>query len=543
MNWKFWQGNKQPTGTKPKPRYIGKGGERAVSLLLPSDTNFQDLFGRNRNQVWSSWIGNRLLPLYLLRATSISDPLVRSIVQLTQNGVVGDVEIKPDFSCIKNNRKRAAVKELWEEFCRAPDVGGKTTMLALQRAIVGQYFVDGRVLATVKFHSDYPMGIAIQTINRELLESSITFGSNDPHNLGEIISKESGRITHYRILKNSPVNGILRSLSPIVSGGGGGQTVDVPAEFVFDWLGDSRADRFDASVSPLLSSLRGLRTVEEMDDAALKSLKVSTQVMGFYKKDAGADTVQGSGSDDEELANSAPTSLQYGSINELPPGWDFREFSPTHPNINSVAVRKDLLQILCMAAGTEYLSVAGDASGANFSSLKHFALKNTKQYRRLARAMTNSILAPILKIWINHISLSGKVALTASDIRAVCGCAWIYPTQPGVEPLKDLQYGQGAVQTFAVSPDNFAAQNGGNVLENIQTMSKIYLSAGGEDKGSDILNAQAMVAAMGLTPPTPAGTPPEPAAAPADDTPPETPPNTPPDDADEADDDDDNEDA
>ena len=187
--------------------------------------------------------------------------------------------------------------------------------------------------------------------------------------------------------------------------------------------------------------------------------------------------------------------------------------------------------------------MAGDASGANFSSLKHFALKNTKQYRRMARAMVNSILAPILKVWINHISLSGKVALTASDLRAVGNCAWVYPTQPGVEPLKDLQYGEGAVRTFVVSPDNFAAQNGGNVLENIQSMSKIYLSAGGEDKGSDILNAQAMVAAMGLTPPVPAETPPAAAAAPADDAPPETPPNTPPDDADEADDDEADEDA
>ena len=217
--------------------------------------------------------------------------------------MIGDVAIKPDFSCIRNSRKRAAVKELWEEFCRAPDTGGKTTMLTFQRALVGQYFVDGRVLATVKFHSDYPQGIAIQAINREILEASVTFGSNDPHNLGEIRSKESGRITHYRMLKDPPANGILRSLSPIVAGGGGGQTVDIPAEYVYDWLGDSRVDRFDASVSPLLSSLRGLRNVEELDDAALQSLKVSTQVMGFYKKDVGADTVQGSGSDEQELAD------------------------------------------------------------------------------------------------------------------------------------------------------------------------------------------------------------------------------------------------
>ena len=525
MNWKFWE--KPKTSSTPPPRYIGKGGARATSLLLPSDTNFRDLFGRNRNQLWASWIGNRALPLYLLRATAISDPLVRSLVQLTQNGVVGDVEIKPDFSCIKNTRKRTAVKELWDEFCRAPDTGGKTTMLALQRAIVGQFFVDGRILATVKFHNDYPQGIAVQTINRELLESSLVFGSNDPHNLGEIRSKESGRITHYRMLKDPPTNGILRSLSPIIAGGGGGEKIDIPAEYIFDWLNDGRADKFDASVSPLLSSLRGLRTVEEMDDAALKSLKVSTQTMGFYKKDTGAETVRSGGADDEELADKTPDYLDAGIISELPQGWEFQPFSPTHPNINSVAVRKDLLQVLCMAAGTEYLSVAGDASGANFSSLKHFALKNTKQYRRMARAMVNSILAPILKIWINHISLTGKVALTANDIRAVCGCVWIYPTQPGVEPLKDLKFGEGAVRTFALSPENFAAQNGGNVLENVRALAKMYLSAGGEDKGSDILNAQAMVAAMGLSPPAPPNdttdSPDDNALPPPDDNPPPPP--------------------
>ena len=55
----------------------------------------------------------------------------------------------------------------------------------------------------------------------------------------------------------------------------------------------------------------------------------------------------------------APDEFNAGTINELPHGWDFREFSPTHPNINSVAVRKDLLQILCMAAGTEYLVGSG----------------------------------------------------------------------------------------------------------------------------------------------------------------------------------------
>lgn len=439
----------------PSKRWGRPPAKRASLNVAPAAIIDREFLGYGQ----SPYYGFRRSHLTAIRRMAAVDPVMRSLVQLVVNGVIGSTPIRPTFANLKNRKKAEELRDIWMNFEMSPTVDGRQSWRELQRGLAHQLYVDGRVFGVCRYSHDYPHGLAVQVLPREALSDTDTNEVIGTHY--GIKYADSGRIVSYSFYSGSTVKRSQVGFHPFgLWVPSGGDSVEIAADLVFDLRNRTRSDSWDSYPSYLLSSLVGLNGVDKIDKATIDTMKAAACKMGFFKKGIGAVGGEDNTAADDANPDDLPEDLAYGSIDELPEGWEFQSFDPSWPGVDAIKYRMNLLQTSCAAGGLDYNSVVGDLAGVNYNSLRHFTIQARDMYRALQSDIKDCFVRPFLTRWLEYLRASGALSISSAEYRAALRSPMSTRSYEFVDPLKQSRSHLDMLATGAMSPQDIAQQSG-----------------------------------------------------------------------------------
>jgi lambda family phage portal protein len=239
-------------------------------------------------------------------------------------------------------------------------------------------------------------------------------------------------------------------------------------------------------VSPALLTLYDL---DALQDAMLEKQKVSALFAGFMV-DPSQDT---SPAQLTGLEQDMP-SLEPGTIQALPPGYDMKFATPAEAS-DGVAFIKSQLRLIATGVGLPTHLVSGDLSDFNFSSLRGGLIEFRRRVEQIQfSVVVHQLCRPVWERFVTLAVLSGVVE--APDFEAAVedylSAEFYPPKQAWVDPAKDAAADADAVAAGFKSRRQVVAELGYAI----------------EDLDAEIASDKAREEALGLhfTAPTPAAT-------------------------------------
>lgn len=184
------------------------------------------------------------------------------------------------------------------------------------------------------------------------------------------------------------------------------------------------------------------------EEAIVVGARVAASKMGFYKRDNDAESAApGDEGDDFDLRQEVEPAM----FEELPRGVSVETFDPNYPPANVEEFEKRLLKSIASGLGTEYVSMANDLEGVNYSSIRAGSLEQRSIYRGMQQFAVEHFEEPIFVEWLAiqqfnapELAASKLDRLMVEEAWAFIGRGWQW-----VDPLKEVNaYEKAVAQRF-----------------------------------------------------------------------------------------------
>lgn len=372
------------------------------------------------------------------RDLCINNDYVRKFIKETKKNVVGHKGIALQSNVVSSSgesddRANEFIEQSWREFSKLgiPTVDGRLSWIDAQNLIIESIARDGEiVIRHFDNFSGNRFGYAFQLIEADQLDED----SDHLQTQGVVMGIEKnrfGRPLAYHLLENHPGDDVQLAT----------RRVDrVSAEKIIHAFMLERPTQ-SRGVPWVATGTIGLKLLDTYRDNELVASGVAASKMGFlipgeysqdYKGDAEENGVQ--------ISNATP-----GHMEELPRGYDFKSFDPTHPSTAYSEFSKEILRGIAGGLDINYNTLANDLEGVNFSSLRQGALSERDGWRCLQRFMIEHICQPIFERWLSNfenqndfILPSRKASLAMNPIWQPRGWAWVDPKNEAIATESDL---------------------------------------------------------------------------------------------------------
>jgi len=435
-----------------------------------SDSGFSAARWTRLTADWSLWRRSAdqeiLADLGALRARArnlvFNNPYAKRFVgQVTQN-VAGPhgFRFKPkvvDAAGTLDQRTNQALARAWADWCRRDtcSVDGKLSFRALQRLVVGAVPQDGEVLIRMVEGFPNAHGFALQLIDADLLDEQYN-AEPGPHGyeirMGIEIN-EWGQPLGYWLWDRHPSEIARKRERKFVP------AAELLHLYVPFRVGQSRGVPWFHAIMLDLKQLDGYA------EAELVAARSAAAKMGFFKT-----TEEGAAGwmppqEDAKGIERLQIEAEPGLMSQLPPGLEFQAWDPQHPN----EVYKDFVKAVLrgVASGLDvcYHNLTGDLEGVNYSSARVGELDERDAWKALQQWLCEELHQRVYERWLAMASLTGQVQLPTertADYRAV---AWLPRGWAWVDPEKELNAIEKALQLGLTSRTIEAAAQGRDIEE------------------------------------------------------------------------------
>ena len=159
-----------------------------------------------------------------------------------------------------------------------------------------------------------------------------------------------------------------------------------------------------------------------------------------------------------------------GTIEELPPGVEFKEWPNDHPNSGYGDFVKSSLRGVATSLGISYNSLASDLEGVNYSSIRAGLLEEREVWKAIQRFLIEHFCEPIFTEWLTIELLSGRLGLPYEklwkfDVPEFQGRRWAW-----VDPKKDMEAAILARRAGLSSIRKTVAEGGGDIYDVFQSI-------------------------------------------------------------------------
>lgn len=346
------------------------------------------------------------------RYLAVNDPWASNALANWVGHLVG-AEIRPVPKGLPEAERRTvmALFDAWAERACASGLGN---LGSVQAQAVTHMVRDGDSIVVMIDEDD---GLRLQVVPPERLDTARTVARSDGGVIVQGVEVDArGRRVAYWLFPDAP-------------------------DSQFATFTESR--RFDAAdvlhlFKPMGGDqIRGLSwfapivmTASELDklrDALLTGYATSAMFMGFLTD------MNGAASEPFNFDADGTVSLEPGTIQTIPPGYDIKMTSPEQAKDAPAFVRLNL-QAYAAGLGLPDFLVSGDLSNANYSSLRAGLLPFRQRVEQIQyHNIVPMLLAPIWRRWLATEIASGRL-----DVPPDLGCEWIMPRQLQVDPAKDV---------------------------------------------------------------------------------------------------------
>lgn len=248
-------------------------------------------------------------------------------------------------------------------------------------------------------------------------------------------------------------------------------TERIPADRIIH-LYDPEEVNQTRGISWLNSIMLPIKMLEGYAEAELVAARTAAAKMGWLqsKGDDEGYTPLDEGDDAVPLQFEASP----GTVETLPPGLEFKEWSPDHPTSAFGEFMKSQLRSVASGLHTSYNALASDLEGVNFSSLRSGLLIERDVWKTIQDWWANEFLSVVYGKWLEAALLSGALVLDSRDFRKFLAIKWQPRGWPWVDPVKDVQANILAVQNGLASRGELLSEKGGD-LEEVLTAIKTEL--------------------------------------------------------------------
>ncbi len=448
---------------------IGGALIRAASVFSAGAAQQRNVYkGAEISRLWYDWIAspisadqemyNDFLRLRSRsRELSRNSPVIRNYLQMLRTNVIGPTgfKFKPeiaDNSGKLNDILNKRLARAWSDWSSCCTVDGSMSLTMFQQHLIRNLATDGEVIVR-KIWNYQPnrFKFALQQIDPDLLDHMYFRAPDKGVNevrLGVEVD-EWGRPIAYHFWKRHPTD--IQNVTP-------NERVRVPADEVLHIFVPDRANQ-TRGVPWLNSIMMPSKIMDGYIEAELVAARTGAAKMGFFQwKDVeGAEPPQPG----ERLTMEASP----GQLEMLPPGLEFKEWSPDHPANAFPNFIKAILRLVASGLGVSYNVLANDLEGVNYSSMRSGLLIERDNWRALQVMWIERFLTFVYKEWLDCALLSGALVLDSRDPSKFLDVKFLPRGWAWVDPLKDINASVAAVNNGLATRDMIVSENGDDFEE------------------------------------------------------------------------------
>jgi lambda family phage portal protein len=379
----------------------------------------------------------------------------------------------------------AEIEKKWKRWGMPENASAdrRSSWADMQRAWFRALPMDGEIILRHLDYHENEFGYTIQQIDPDLLDESYNLGGSRDRNeirMGVELDRWGGPVAYWFWNRHPQDNTSGIKL----------ERIRVPAsEIVHKFIqyrpGQTRGYSWFAPV------LLDLKMLDGYQQAELVATRMAAAKMGFLVQ-KNPELVGGSAAtkalDDDQEMETAP-----GVVEELPPGWEFQGFDPTHPSTAFKEFTKCILRSVSRGLNMAYTTLTGDLEAVNYSSIRAGLMSERDQYRMLAQWAAVHICRPVYMHWIKSAILHNAVRVDARLASEYDEVEWQGRGWKWVDPLNDLQAAELAIRLGLTTRHRLAAEVGTDLEENIDQLAEEndYADKAGVDISGSTAPAQA----------------------------------------------------
>lgn len=399
------------------------------------------------------------------RALERENPYFRRWLAELEANVLGKdgIRMTPDAR-LKNGRldKRtgAIVSAFWQKFSKPENFSGtrRHGRVKFSQLVLRSIARDGDCLVRcVRGYRKNDFGFSFQGIEGDHLNTN----HNDDRPRGNSVRMgvevdEFGEHMAYHVQKDHPGASYSANYE---------RAARIPAEGarrLTGTMGDSALlpyvqERFgqDRGIPWAGVAIRGLRQLGMYEEALLVAKRISAGKMGFITKQGDTEF----GGDGEDAAGNKTFKTEPGTIVELDEGEGFASWDPKEEADYEV-FRKGILRGISAGLLCNYNILGNDLEGVNYSSIRQGILSERELWKMLQNWFITEVERPMFLAALEMGILSGEVALPMSDFERVSQVLFEGRRWDWVDPVKDLQAAEKAIELRVSSRSRVARDRG-----------------------------------------------------------------------------------
>lgn len=157
-----------------------------------------------------------------------------------------------------------------------------------------------------------------------------------------------------------------------------------------------------------------------------------------------------------------------GVIEQLPGGWEFNGWDPSHPTTAFPDFDKAILRSIATGMRVSYLSLSSDLSDTSFGSGRIGMLNERAVYQALQQRRIDKVEQIVYRRWLKNAMLAGAVQLDSFDAKRYQDVVWHPRTFPWIDPEKDINAKGKEIAMGISTLTQLAAEQGKDIEEVFQ---------------------------------------------------------------------------
>jgi hypothetical protein len=199
------------------------------------------------------------------------------------------------------------------------------------------------------------------------------------------------------------------------------------------------------------------RMLQGFQEASVTNARVGATNTFFLKMNPEAASEPGVKALDADINLEAEPGV--GQI--LPPGYDVAQWNPKYPNAEFDPFRTAILGSLATGLRVSHMTLTGDLSGANYSSMRAGLLPERDAWRLLHGWHTRGFHRRVYRAWLRAGVLAGAIDVAPRDLEKVLRAdTWQTRGFPWVDPQADIQARLMEVDAGINTLTNICAEEG-----------------------------------------------------------------------------------
>lgn len=446
-------------------RVLGAIGFKGFAQKLAQRSVFK---GAEMSRLWHDWVAsaisadqeiyNDFLRLRgRARELTRNSAIVRMYLTLLGTNVIGPHGFKIQAQ-VKNNdgtlnkQLNAKIELAWKKWCKNCTTQKNVSMTMFSQKLIKNIATDGEVLIRkIRSFPGNKFRYALQQIDPDLLDHQFfrsPEGADNEVRLGVEIDVWGAPVAYW-FWDRHPTDLINISAR---------KRIRVLADEVIHLYIPDRANQ-TRGVTWLNSVMMDLKMLDGYVEAELVAARTGAAKMGFFQWQKSEDFLPPT--DGEKLNMEASP----GSLEMLPPGLEFKEWSPSHPSTAFPNFYKAIVRKIASGLGVSYNALANDLEGVNFSSMRSGLLIERDVWRTLQVFWRDMFLHDVYCDWLPFAMLSCQLVLDARDPEKFEDVRFQPRGWDWVDPLKDANASIAAINNGLTSRGRVIAEKGGDFEE------------------------------------------------------------------------------